>query len=34
MLLLYYNDVIMGAIASEITNLTIVYLINRLFRRR
>ena len=30
---IHYNDVIMGDIASQITNLTLVF-VNRLFRRR
>ena len=30
----HYNDVIMSAVASQITSLTIVYSINRWFRRR
>ena len=30
----HYNDIIMGAIASQINNLAIVYSWNRLFRRR
>ena len=31
---IHYNDVIMGAMASQITSLAIVYLFNRLFRHR
>ena len=31
---IHYNDVIMSAMASQITGVSIVYLLNRLFRRR